>query len=106
MEKELELERAKHSDSKLAVAKAVGEARARRTEMEIALESERVKRFEMEAVLKAERTKRIEMENVLKDIERECKSPFVVPALLDTFIQVSQATTAAINHQASSQTDI
>ncbi len=46
--------------------------------------------------LEVERTKRQDMEAILKDVERECKSPFVVPGLLDAFIKIAQATTAAL----------
>ncbi|KAF7760157.1 hypothetical protein Agabi119p4_10833 [Agaricus bisporus var. burnettii] len=130
----LRTERAKHAESMLATGKVLDEERVQRTEAESALETERAKRTEADSVLEterakrveaesvleiehakrveaenvlaAERTKRIEMENVLKDIERERKNPFIVPGLLEAFIQISQATTAAINHQASTKMDV
>lgn len=113
------MEQTKHALLKKRLEKFMDEAQVTQTKMENALEAEREKRgemektlesergkcVEMETALDAERTERIELENVVKDIERECKSPFIVPALLDTFIQVSRVTTAAINHQASSKMD-
>lgn len=65
-------------------------------EVEKQLESERVKQREMAEELETERTKRLDMEAILKDVERECKTPFVVPALLEAFIQISEVTTVAM----------
>jgi len=45
-----------------------------------------------ERSLQTERKKRIEAEQALEDIERECKEPFIVPALLKGFIEISKLT--------------
>lgn len=76
--------------------------RMRLKEIEKELEMERAKYSEATEQLEIERAKRFEMENILKDVERECESPFVVPALLEAFVKISQATTAAIHYQAPS----
>jgi hypothetical protein len=34
----------------------------------------------------------MEAEQALQDVERECKEPFVVPALLKGFIEISKLT--------------
>ncbi|KAJ7597552.1 hypothetical protein C8J56DRAFT_774125, partial [Mycena floridula] len=44
----------------------------------------------VEAELMKERDKREETEVLLADIRKECKSPFVVPALLDAFLSISK----------------
>ncbi|RPD79213.1 hypothetical protein L226DRAFT_543327 [Lentinus tigrinus ALCF2SS1-7] len=49
-----------------------------------------------EALLRAERVRRTEIENMMKDATRECKQPFVVPALLDAFMKIGQMTGDAI----------
>ncbi|KAK0443122.1 uncharacterized protein EV420DRAFT_1485098 [Desarmillaria tabescens] len=51
--------------------------------------------FELE--IEAERKQRIECETVLMDIRRECRVPFIVPALFDAFIDISKLTTAAVD---------
>ncbi|KAF9004745.1 hypothetical protein BDQ17DRAFT_1354606 [Cyathus striatus] len=43
--------------------------------------------------LENERRRRREAEAVVEDIQRECKEPFIVPALMDAFIKVSRLTT-------------
>lgn len=37
---------------------------------------------------------------ILQDIETECREPFVVPALLDAFVSVSQVVNAISEQQA------
>ncbi|TFK87192.1 hypothetical protein K466DRAFT_575950 [Polyporus arcularius HHB13444] len=49
-----------------------------------------------EALLRAERVRRAEVENMMKDATRECKQPFVVPALLDAFMKIGQMTGDAL----------
>ncbi|KAL4063813.1 hypothetical protein J3A83DRAFT_979916 [Scleroderma citrinum] len=49
--------------------------------------------FQMEAELREERERRIRAERVLEDVERECRSPFVVPALFRAFITISELPT-------------
>jgi len=53
----------------------------------------RIKKLEQD--LETERRMRLEAEDVIKDIRRECKTPFVVPGLLDAFIKLSRLTTQA-----------
>jgi hypothetical protein len=50
----------------------------------------------IELELESERHRRQEAEVALMDVRRECKEPFVVPALLDAFIRISQLTTDAL----------
>ncbi|KAF9442055.1 hypothetical protein P691DRAFT_765629 [Macrolepiota fuliginosa MF-IS2] len=71
-------------------------------ELERELEEERTNKLELKRHLEVERMKRVETEFILKDVERERRSPFVVPALLETFIKISRATTAAIHHRTAS----
>ena len=40
--------------------------------------------------------RRAELESMVKDTTRECKQPFVVPALLDAFMKIGQMTGDAI----------
>ncbi|KIM73566.1 hypothetical protein PILCRDRAFT_829050 [Piloderma croceum F 1598] len=47
--------------------------------------------------LEVEQNKRAIAEQSLKDVERECKEPFVVPALLKAFIKISQLSSAAVD---------
>ncbi|EGN91695.1 hypothetical protein SERLA73DRAFT_148287 [Serpula lacrymans var. lacrymans S7.3] len=53
----------------------------------------------MEALLRTalaethqERRRRIYAEHALKEVERECRAPFVVPALLEAFLSISELT--------------
>jgi hypothetical protein len=56
------------------------------------------KTFQMvEQDLKEERRRRMYAEATLKDVERECREPFVVPALLDAFITISKITSQAVD---------
>ena len=50
----------------------------------------------IELELESERHRRQTAEEALMDVRRECKEPFVVPALLDAFIRISQLTTEAL----------
>lgn len=55
------------------------------------------KRIEMvEKALDTERRRRITAEATLEDVKRECKAPFIVPALLEAFITVSKLTSEAV----------
>jgi len=54
----------------------------------------------VEYELKEERERRAVAEETLKDIERECREPFVVPALLDAFITISKITSQAMDMEA------
>lgn len=49
-----------------------------------------------ETELESERTKRLQAEQYLRDVERECRSPFVVPALLKAFKAISQMTDSGL----------
>jgi len=49
----------------------------------------------MQLKLDLEQERRAAAEQSLKDIERECREPFVVPALLKAFITISQISSAA-----------
>jgi len=44
----------------------------------------------LEADLRTERTRRLRAERALSDVERECASPFVVPALFQAFMSISE----------------
>jgi len=46
----------------------------------------------LQTELKKERRRRLEVEQLLKDVESECKEPFVVPALMQAFHIISQMT--------------
>jgi hypothetical protein len=46
--------------------------------------------------LQEERRRRIEAEKVMMDVERECREPFVVPALLEAFVKLSRLTSDAL----------
>jgi hypothetical protein len=46
----------------------------------------------LQDMLEKERKERLEAEAALKDVERECREPFVVPALLESFIAISRLT--------------
>ncbi|PBK66111.1 hypothetical protein ARMSODRAFT_1006235 [Armillaria solidipes] len=56
----------------------------------------RIRLRALEVEIETERQKRLEYELVLGDIRRECKVPFIVPSLLDAFIEVSKLTNAAV----------
>ncbi|KAK0199723.1 hypothetical protein DFS33DRAFT_1364510 [Desarmillaria ectypa] len=52
---------------------------------------------DLELEIETERKQRIECETALMDIRRECRVPFIVPALFDAFIDISKLTTAAVD---------
>jgi hypothetical protein len=52
---------------------------------------------EVEQELAQEKRRRMDAEATLKDIERECRDPFVVPALLDAFIAISKLTSQVMD---------
>ncbi len=60
------------------------------------LNREQQSRRVQEALLRAERLRRAEVESMMNDTTRECKQPFVVPALLDAFIKIGQMTGDAL----------
>ncbi|KAJ7240852.1 hypothetical protein B0H12DRAFT_50239 [Mycena haematopus] len=49
-----------------------------------------------EAELQEERARRRRLEEIIEDIRRERREPFVVPALLDAFIEISKLTNEAL----------
>ncbi|KAL0580897.1 hypothetical protein V5O48_001091 [Marasmius crinis-equi] len=49
-----------------------------------------------EQQLEEERTRRKAAEDLLNDVQRECKQPFVVPALLDAFVMISNLSSEAV----------
>lgn len=51
----------------------------------------------VESELRAERKRREEAEAALNDIERECREPFIVPALFDAFVSISRITSQAMD---------
>ncbi|KAF8638460.1 hypothetical protein AX17_002194 [Amanita inopinata Kibby_2008] len=72
-------------------------AQRRWSEVSEELTSERERKVKLETELGRERRKRFDAEAVLKDVERECRTPFVVPALLEAFSAVSKLTTLAMD---------
>ncbi|KAJ7054190.1 hypothetical protein C8F01DRAFT_498692 [Mycena amicta] len=52
----------------------------------------RVRLLRVEAQLAEERSRRKEAERFADDVRRECRAPFVVPALLDAFAEISKLT--------------
>lgn len=87
------------------LASAIIATRARLDELEKELESRHARESELVKKLEAERNRRLEMEFIVEDIEREQKAPFVVPALLEAFVKISQASTAAIQYKPSSSSN-
>ncbi|KAJ7097602.1 hypothetical protein C8R44DRAFT_889140 [Mycena epipterygia] len=51
---------------------------------------------QLESELQSERAKRRRLEDMVEDIRRECREPFVVPALLDAFVEISKLTNEAL----------
>ncbi|KZT03664.1 uncharacterized protein LAESUDRAFT_761760 [Laetiporus sulphureus 93-53] len=49
-------------------------------------------RYTAEMALRVEGERRIHAEDALEDIRRECREPFVVPALMDSFVKLAQLT--------------
>lgn len=60
------------------------------------LEEERRLRIEVKRLLELERQRKEEAEIALSDVRRECRQPFVVPSLLDTFVELSKLTTRGL----------
>ncbi|KAF9527264.1 hypothetical protein CPB83DRAFT_428638 [Crepidotus variabilis] len=60
------------------------------------VESERNLKQEVGEQLEEERRLREEAEKAIADVRRECMHPFVVPSLLDAFVQVSKLTTRGL----------
>jgi len=54
----------------------------------------RLQMVEME--LQIERRRRVDAEQLVKDVERECREPFIVPALLDAFAAISRLSGEAL----------
>lgn len=54
------------------------------------LEAETEARRAAELQLAAERERRELAESAVEDAQRECTAPFVIPALMDAFIKISQ----------------
>lgn len=52
-----------------------------------------------EAQLQAEEKRRQLAEQRLEDVKRECKSPFVVPALLNAFVQIADLSHASMDRK-------
>jgi hypothetical protein len=52
--------------------------------------------IQLQATLADERRLRKEAEDAIADVRRECIKPFVVPSLLDAFVEVSKLTTRAM----------
>ncbi|KAF9268250.1 hypothetical protein L218DRAFT_604219 [Marasmius fiardii PR-910] len=50
-----------------------------------------------EKQLKEERRRREAAEDSLKDVQRECREPFVVPALMDAFLAISNLASEAVS---------
>lgn len=55
----------------------------------------REQKLQAEAKLQEEQAKRQDAEDAIHDIRRECRSPFIVPSLLDAFVELSRLTTKA-----------
>ncbi|PPQ96908.1 hypothetical protein CVT26_005894 [Gymnopilus dilepis] len=86
-----------------SLAKEVGEGKLagydeeRMKEKEIHFQA-RIKFLEKQ--LAEESQRREEAENAIKDVRRELKAPFVVPSLLDAFVDLSKLTTKAMRRPA------
>ncbi|TFK50507.1 hypothetical protein OE88DRAFT_1660950, partial [Heliocybe sulcata] len=64
--------------------------------MEATFRQEASLRRAAEARLAEEQTRRAAVEQVLSEVERECREPFVVPALLTAFLEIAKMTEEAI----------
>ncbi len=71
--------------------------RSKLSTVDVELKAEREKREELEKELIGERKRRIEAENILNDVERECRTPFVVPAMIEAFKTISTLTTLTMD---------
>ncbi|KAJ7100773.1 hypothetical protein B0H15DRAFT_460799 [Mycena belliarum] len=54
---------------------------------------------QIEDELQEERARRRRLEDFVGDIRRECRAPFVVPALLDAFIEISRLTNETLENR-------
>lgn len=81
--------------------RALDTSRAKLAGVDDELVRERERCANLEVELASERRKRQEAENVLTDVERECRAPFVVPAILDAFCMISKITnwTMDVDHR-------
>ena len=85
-------------------AKVLAEEQKRREEsgnaelelLKMKLEAIRKLRAEEAKILAEERKRREEAENALADVKRECRQPFVVPSLLDIFVELSKLMTKGL----------
>ena len=96
MERNLENEKEERSrleESLKGMQDSLDTARSRLSTVDMELKAEREKRDELEKELMGERKRRIEAENILNDVERECRTPFVVPAMIEAFKTISTLTT-------------
>jgi hypothetical protein len=82
--------------ARTAESQQLEEERKLRHEETRLLNEERKLRLEERKVLDEERRRRDEAENALADVKRECRQPFVVPSLLDTFVELSKLTTRGL----------
>lgn len=55
----------------------------------------------MQLQLDMEQERRATAERHLREVEQECREPFVVPSLLEAFIKMSQLTSAAMDRAGS-----
>ncbi|KAF9479135.1 hypothetical protein BDN70DRAFT_879115 [Pholiota conissans] len=74
---------------------ALAETRGRLAKLEAELAEEKRRRRAAEDATVEERRKRRTAEDAISDIRRECRAPFVVPSLLDAFMELSRITTIA-----------
>ncbi|KAF9479138.1 hypothetical protein BDN70DRAFT_709834 [Pholiota conissans] len=82
--------------ARLAVMEAeLAKERKRRHLAEETIVAERKRRQTAEDAIEEERTKRRAAEVAIADIRRECRAPFVVPSLVDAFMELSRLTTIA-----------
>ncbi|KJA15655.1 hypothetical protein HYPSUDRAFT_148766, partial [Hypholoma sublateritium FD-334 SS-4] len=49
----------------------------------------------LEHELREERQKRKDADDAIQDVRRECRAPFIVPSLLDAFVELSRLTSKA-----------
>ncbi|KIM81134.1 hypothetical protein PILCRDRAFT_502530 [Piloderma croceum F 1598] len=85
-----EIERLTGSEmSKLEENESLQE-RGRRVDIELRMQAVQLK-------LDLEQDRRAVVEQLLRDVERECRKPFIVPALLKAFIKISQISDAAVD---------
>jgi len=96
MERKLENEkedRRRLEESLKKMQDSLDAVRSKLSTVDVELKAERERREELEKELVGERKRRIEVENLLNDVERECRTPFVVPAMIEAFKTISTLTT-------------